>query len=121
MQLLHRAARRCSSTIVQFLLDHGAWLDVCDENGRTPLHDGKFSPCLVVEVLPAYCMFLAAACWTSSDNSDVIYKLVEQDSSLVNAVDSFDAVPLDYVPRNPELRRKYYSLFHEHAVRFWGS
>eukprot|EP01138_Halocafeteria_seosinensis_P004251 gb/GECG01004347.1/.p1 GENE.gb/GECG01004347.1/~~gb/GECG01004347.1/.p1 ORF type:complete len:407 (+),score=61.27 gb/GECG01004347.1/:1-1221(+) len=98
--LLHRAARNAATPIVDVLIANGAWVNICDCKGRTPLHD---------------------ACWTSRDNSEVVRRLVNLNPTMVNAVDEFDSVPLDYVPSGAtELHYNYYSLFQKNAAKFWS-
>ncbi|CAM9492475.1 unnamed protein product, partial [Sphacelaria rigidula] len=37
--VVHLATRRGSAPVLQFLLAHGGSLHICDDYGKTPLHD----------------------------------------------------------------------------------
>lgn len=61
------------------------------------------------------------ACWTAKDNSEVIILILKRNPSLLNAVDDFGAVPLEYIPRSAsDLHEKYYTLLASVAEELWG-
>ena len=62
----------------QFLLDRGCSVQICDDFGRTPLHD---------------------ACWTSEPNFKIVQLLLDIDCRLLHIVDCRGAAPLAYVKR----------------------
>jgi hypothetical protein len=76
--LLHTVCRRGDARFLQVLLQNGASLEVCDDRGRTPLHD---------------------ACWVPSPHFDVVDLILERDPRLLFVVDCRGAPPLQYVPK----------------------
>jgi ankyrin repeat protein len=76
--LLHTVCRRGDSQCLQVMLDAGARLDVCDDRGRTPLHD---------------------ACWVPAPCFDVVDMILERDPRLLYVVDCRGSSPLQYIPK----------------------
>jgi hypothetical protein len=76
--LVHTVCRLGEAPFLRALLDCGATLDVCDDRGRTPLHD---------------------ACWVPAPHFDVVDLILERDPRLLFVADCRGATPLQYVPR----------------------
>jgi hypothetical protein len=76
--LVHTVCRLGEAPFLRALLDCGATVDVCDDRGRTPLHD---------------------ACWVPSPRFDVVDLILERDPRLLFVADCRGATPLQYVPR----------------------
>ncbi|KAA0162825.1 hypothetical protein FNF27_01577 [Cafeteria roenbergensis] len=75
--LLHRACRLGSARVVRALLDRGADPRLCDDDGKTVLHD---------------------ACWSSKPNFAAVRLVIDRCEALSRSRDKFGATPLDYVP-----------------------
>lgn len=80
--LLHSVCRKRNLPALQVLVERGSDLHVCDDYGRTPLHD---------------------ACWSNEPNFDVIDCLLTQDTDgplyLFHLLDSHGGSPLSYVDK----------------------
>eukprot|EP00752_Nemacystus_decipiens_P006678 g6005.t1 len=76
--VVHLATRRGSAPVLQFLLAHGGSLRICDDYGKTPLHD---------------------AFWTAEPRFDLVSMMLEIDWGLLRATDVRGATPLRYAKR----------------------
>merc|ERR1719203_136549 len=76
--LLHKICRTGDPKTLQILLDAGASVQVCDDFGRTPLHD---------------------ACWRAEPCFEIIEMIVSRDMHLLHMTDVRGATPLSYVHR----------------------
>ncbi|CAM9181630.1 unnamed protein product, partial [Hapterophycus canaliculatus] len=76
--VVHLATRRGSAPVLQFLLSHGGSLRICDDYGKTPLHD---------------------AFWTAEPRFDLVSMMLELDWGLLRATDVRGATPLRYAKR----------------------
>lgn len=75
--VLHKVCRYSSHEMLEELLSRGADVSICDESGRTPLHDGF---------------------WTAGSlNPEVLKMIMDRAPHLMLATDRFGAVPLKYV------------------------
>lgn len=75
--VLHKVCRYASDKMLEELLSRGADVAICDESGRTPLHDGF---------------------WTAGSlNPAVLKQIMDRAPHLMLATDRFGAVPLKYV------------------------
>lgn len=81
VQLLHRAARHGHPRIVEVLLSRGATVSCSDDGGKTPLHDA----CWAADVNGLACSFAIAKL------------LLDQDESILRAMDNRGHTPLDYL------------------------
>jgi hypothetical protein len=95
--VVHVVCRRGNHTMLQLLLDAGCSVQVCDDFGRTPLHD---------------------ACWTSEPNFELISMLLDQDPWLLSLKDRRGTTPLGYVKYDSHCRlwREYLSKV---ADNYW--
>lgn len=75
---IHLICRHGKHDLLELFLDYGCNIQICDDFGRTPLHD---------------------ACWTSSPNFELVKMILKQDVRLMNIVDCRGCTPLDYVKR----------------------
>lgn len=76
--VVHLATRRGNAPVLQFLLSHGGSLRICDDYGKTPLHD---------------------AFWTPEPRFDLVSLMLEMDWRLLLATDVRGATPLRYAKR----------------------
>ncbi len=76
--IVHISCRRGQAETLRFLLAHGGRVHMCDDLGRTPLHD---------------------ACWAKTPVFDCISTIMDQDPALIRVVDCRGASPLAYVRR----------------------
>jgi Ankyrin repeats (3 copies) len=79
--LLHLVCRIGNSRVLKLLIDCGCELQVCDDYGRTPLHD---------------------TCWAGTFNAEMIEILMQntgESHHLFNMVDSRGSTPLSYIRR----------------------
>ncbi|CAM9217086.1 unnamed protein product [Scytosiphon promiscuus] len=76
--VVHLATRRGSAPVLRFLLSHGGSLRICDDYGKTPLHD---------------------AFWTAEPRFDLVSMMLELDWGLLRATDVRGATPLRYAKR----------------------
>lgn len=76
--VVHLATRRGSTPVLRFLLAHGGSLRICDDYGKTPLHD---------------------AFWTAEPRFDLVSMMLEIDWGLLRATDVRGATPLRYAKR----------------------
>ncbi|KAL7515559.1 hypothetical protein ACHAXN_012719 [Cyclotella atomus] len=74
--VVHAVCRRGNHSILALLLEAGCSVQVCDDFGRTPLHD---------------------ACWTSQPNFELISMLLDKDPWLLSLKDRRGTTPLGYV------------------------
>ena len=74
--LLHNVCRRGDIEMVDVLLAHGASLQVCDDYGRTPLHDAFWAP------RPCF---------------DVVRRILDKDKGMIFLKDKRGSLPLSYV------------------------
>lgn len=77
--LLHKACRNGNISMVKLLLSRSAKVKVCDDCGKTPLHD---------------------ACWAASPSPVVLDMLLTKEPSLICSKDKHNATPMEYVHRN---------------------
>ncbi|CAN0016856.1 unnamed protein product [Discosporangium mesarthrocarpum] len=76
--IMHLATRRGNVKVLNFLLVNGGSLHICDDYGKTPMHD---------------------ACWTSEPPFDVVSLMLSHDPWLLQATDVRGATPLRYAKR----------------------
>lgn len=76
--VVHLATRRGSAPVLEFLLSHGASLHICDDYGKTPLHD---------------------AFWASEPRFDLVSMILERDWRLLRAADVRGATPFRYAKK----------------------
>jgi Ankyrin repeats (3 copies) len=76
--LIHLVSRLGSYETLKIMVDGGSSVQVCDDYGRTPLHD---------------------ACWSNIPCLDVVTLLLKQDRHLLFMADCRGAVPLQYVSK----------------------
>ena len=76
--IVHISCRRGRADTLAFLLAHGGRVHMCDDMGRTPLHD---------------------ACWAKTPVFDCISAILDQDPSLIRVMDCRGASPLAYIRR----------------------
>eukprot|EP00977_Amphora_coffeiformis_P024980 scaffold17818_cov199-Amphora_coffeaeformis.AAC.4 len=88
--IVHLACRSGFTEILKILLQYGCKLQVCDDNGRTPLHE---------------------ACWSADLNFDVVEMIIKVDWQMLLVTDSRGFVPLSYV------REQNYSAFTKFLVK----
>lgn len=74
--IVHMACRRSKREIIEFILDHGADLEIIDDFGRTPLHD---------------------ACWRPEPQFDVVTLICDRNLDLLRHSDARGSIPLNYV------------------------
>lgn len=74
--IVHMACRRSSKEVVEFLLEHGADIELIDDFGRTPLHD---------------------ACWRPEPQFDVVTMICDRNLDLLRYSDLRGSIPLNYV------------------------
>lgn len=77
-------------------MDRGCSVQICDDFGRTPLHD---------------------ACWTSEPNFKIVELLLDTDVRLLHVVDCRGATPLAYIKR--ENWHKWKEFFHSKLEIYW--
>lgn len=94
--LLHMVCRRGDHELLKLFLHCGASVQVSDDYGRTPLHD---------------------AFWASSPSFETVRLILEQDSYLLNVMDSRGALPLSYVSRDQW--KMWIDFFESHKDLFW--
>ena len=76
--VVHISCRRGQAETLRFLLAHGGKVHMCDDLGRTPLHD---------------------ACWAKEPVFDCISTILDADPELIRMVDCRGASPLAYIRR----------------------
>jgi hypothetical protein len=76
--IVHISCRRGQADTLRFLLRNGGRVHMCDDLGRTPLHD---------------------ACWAKAPVFDCISTIMDRDPSLIRVVDCRGASPLAYIRR----------------------
>ncbi|CAM9595036.1 unnamed protein product, partial [Ascophyllum nodosum] len=76
--IVHLATRRGSVAVLQFLLSHSASLRICDDYGKTPMHD---------------------AFWTAEPRVDIVSMIMSIDWRLLRATDVRGATPLRYAKK----------------------
>lgn len=76
--VVHLATRRGSAPVLKFLLSHGGSLRICDDYGKTPLHD---------------------AFWTAEPRFDLVLMMLGLDWKLLRAADVRGATPLRYAKK----------------------
>lgn len=76
--IVHISCRRGQAETLRFLLQNGGRVHMCDDLGRTPLHD---------------------ACWAKTPVFDCISTIMDQDPALIRVVDCRGASPLAYIRR----------------------
>jgi hypothetical protein len=76
--VVHIACRRGNVELLEFLLANGASVLICDDLGRTPLHD---------------------ACWSKLPQFECVMAILERDLRLLRIVDCRGASPLHYIKR----------------------
>lgn len=76
--VVHLATRRGSAPVLQFLLAHGGSLHICDDYGKTPLHD---------------------AFWSGEPRFDLVAMMLDSDWRLLRAADVRGATPLRYAKK----------------------
>jgi hypothetical protein len=64
--------------MLQVMIDCGCNVQVCDDSGRTPLHD---------------------ACWTKNPDFELVEQILKMDMDLLFVSDIRDTLPLSYAPR----------------------
>jgi len=77
--LIHLLCRRGNIELLKIFSEYGCEVQICDDFGRTPLHD---------------------ACWTVEPQFDVVRLLLTRDRRLLNIVDCRGSSPLQYVKRD---------------------
>ena len=71
--------RRGDYDILKLFMDYGCNVQICDDFGRTPLHD---------------------ACWTAKPNFEIVDLILSHDRRLMNIVDCRGSGPLSYVNKD---------------------
>lgn len=94
--LIHTLCRRGEFETLQLFVQYGAVLQVCDDYGRTPLHD---------------------ACWAANPDFAIVELLLQTDARLLHIVDCRGAVPLSYV--RPEQWTRWITFFESRLDQFW--
>mmetsp|Transcript_7706 Transcript_7706/g.11710 ORF Transcript_7706/g.11710 Transcript_7706/m.11710 type:complete len:177 (-) Transcript_7706:60-590(-) len=89
--------RRGDHDLLKLFMKYGCSLQVCDDFGRTPLHD---------------------ACWTSKPNFEIIDLILTKDRRLMNIVDCRGSSPLSYVKR--EHWNDWIQFFERVKEKFWS-
>ncbi len=89
--------RRADFELLKLFVEYGCSLQVCDDFGRTPLHD---------------------ACWTSKPNFEIIDMILTKDRRLMNIVDCRGSSPLSYVKR--EHWNDWVQFFERVKEKFWS-
>ena len=74
--LVHNVCRRGDHKMLEVFVKNGCALNVCDDYGRTPLHDG---------------------CWTAEPFFETVKMILDKDVRLFHMIDSRDRLPLGYV------------------------
>lgn len=99
--LLHTVSRFGNHVLLQVLLDQGCTVQVSDDYGRTPLHDGAFSVSFVrlVVCFQRLSSFWTAL-WAARPSFRTVELLLEQDPHLLFLLDARGHVPLDYVRKD---------------------
>mmetsp|Transcript_29979 Transcript_29979/g.69914 ORF Transcript_29979/g.69914 Transcript_29979/m.69914 type:complete len:427 (-) Transcript_29979:28-1308(-) len=77
--LLHMICRRGDTTLLTIMMEAGTSLQVCDDFGRTPLHDGL---------------------WSANPAFDVVSIILKQDAGMFFMKDRRGALPLSYVHKD---------------------
>ncbi|TFJ85114.1 hypothetical protein NSK_003537 [Nannochloropsis salina CCMP1776] len=95
--IVHISCRRGQAETLRFLLENGGRVHMCDDLGRTPLHD---------------------ACWAKVPVFDCVSAIMDQDPSLIRVVDCRGATPLSYIRREhwPEWRE----FFDSKKEKYWA-
>lgn len=89
--------RQRNHEMLGLLLEAGCSVQVCDDFGRTPLHD---------------------ACWTSSPNFELISMLLDQDPWLLCLQDCRGSTPLGYVKDHSHYRL-WIEYLDQVADKYW--
>ncbi len=74
--IVHMACRRSIYEVVDFMLKHGADVNIVDDYGRTPLHD---------------------ACWRPEPCFEVVTLILDENLDLIRCIDVRGSIPLHYV------------------------
>lgn len=94
--LLHNICRLGNGALLDLAFRYGASVQVCDDLGRTPLHD---------------------ACWAADPTLDVFEMIIDRDPQLLHLSDARGNVPLQYV------RRDHWSVWKDYLDhikdRYW--
>jgi len=77
--IIHLAARKGFEKIFKLLFHFAETIYICDDKGRTVLHD---------------------ACWSATPNFSIVTSILDRDSSLFNITDSRGYTSLAYVKQN---------------------
>merc|ERR1712072_1441988 len=94
--IIHMVCRRGNFELLQYFVMRGCCVQVCDDFGRTPLHD---------------------ACWSSEPNFELVEFLLNIDLGLLRITDCRGATPLAYVKR--ENWDKWKNFFTSKKQRWW--
>ena len=94
--IAHMVSRRGNAEMLQVLVDHGATLQICDDYGRTPLHD---------------------ACWAPNPSFDTVEIILKADERLTHIIDARGHVPLNYVRQ--EHWADFNTFLEDHKDTFW--
>ncbi|KAJ1462553.1 hypothetical protein M885DRAFT_408356, partial [Pelagophyceae sp. CCMP2097] len=89
--LLHVACRTGADASFRYLLDRGASVQCCDDNGRVPLHE---------------------ICRSEQPNLEMALAVLRLDTKQVHALDARNRAPLAYAPRASW--EGWYHFLHEH-------
>lgn len=96
--IVHLATRRGSAPVLQFLLAHNASVRICDDYGKTPMHD---------------------AFWTAEPRFDLVSMMLDVDWRLLRAADIRGATPLRYAKKK---NWRVWCAFLDHVKdRHWPS
>lgn len=95
--VVHVVCRRGNHSILALLLEAGCSVQICDDFGRTPLHD---------------------ACWTSQPNFELISMLLDKDPWLLSLKDQRGTTPLGYVKYDSHCRL-WIEYLKEVADKYW--
>jgi hypothetical protein len=94
--LVHTVSRFGNHVLLKVLLDQGCTVQVSDDYGRTPLHDGAYD--YVKRTLKQYYLLtFTTAFWTARPSFDTVGLLLQQDPHLLFLMDTRGNVPLDNV------------------------
>eukprot|EP01038_Epipyxis_sp_PR26KG_P013339 gene13339-17891_t len=94
--ILHMACRRSTFTIVEFLINNNADINVVDDCGKTPLHD---------------------ACWRADPQFDITTLLLDTNPSLILLKDIRGFTPLQYVPE--AAFKEWCAFIYYQQDRYW--
>lgn len=95
--IVHISCRRGQAETLRFLLAHGGKVHMCDDLGRTPLHD---------------------ACWAKEPVFDCISTILDADPELIRMVDCRGASPLAYIRRAHW--REWKEFFDSKKEKYWA-